>query len=111
MRQSVAMMKDVLKRAGFGVPAVCLALAVSVAQAQAPASPAAPAAGDAKVFADMVNTRCVKCHNTDDWAGSLAMDSMDLNHVGQSPEVWEKAIAKLRSRLMPPAGAPQPAAG
>jgi hypothetical protein len=37
------------------------------------------------------------------------MDTLDLNQVGQNPEVWEKAIAKLRSRLMPPAGAPQPA--
>ncbi len=37
------------------------------------------------------------------------MDTLDLGNTGQNPEVWEKAIAKLRSRLMPPAGAPQPA--
>ena len=36
------------------------------------------------------------------------MDSLDLSHTDQDPEVWEKAITKLRGRLMPPAGEKQP---
>ena len=56
----------------------------------------------------LVNTYCLKCHNTEDWAGSLAMDTLDPSHAGQNPDVWEKAIGKLRGRLMPPAGAKQP---
>jgi hypothetical protein len=87
--------------AGACVPLASLALADG--------TQSAPSAGAQKTFTDMVNTRCEKCHNADDWAGSLAMDTLDLNQVGQNPEVWEKAIAKLGSRLMPPAGAPQPA--
>ncbi len=105
MRKSGTMLKNARIRAAGCLPLALFALTVGVAEAQAPAP--APAA-DAKTFTDMVNNRCVKCHNTEDWAGSVAMDTMDLNHAGQNPEVWEKAIAKLRSRLMPPAGAPQP---
>src|SRR5665213_560915 len=104
MRTSGARSRNALIRVSACVPVAWLALAVGVAQAQT-----APGATSGKVFTDMVSSRCEKCHNTDDWAGSLAMDSLDLSHVGQNPEVWEKAIAKLRSRLMPPAGAPQPA--
>jgi hypothetical protein len=71
----------------------------------------APAAGVSKPNNELVQTFCVKCHNSEDWAGSLDMDAMDLNHPGQNPEVWEKAITKLRGRLMPPAGQKQPAQG
>src|SRR5580704_17668944 len=77
--------------AGACVPLASLALATDSAQS-------APSAGAQKTFTDMVNSRCEKCHNADDWAGSLAMDTLDLNQVGQNPEVWEKAIAKLGSR-------------
>lgn len=96
-----ALLKYVLIMAGACVP---LALAAGATPDPTPAD-----TGANKVFTNMVNTRCEKCHNADDWAGSLAMDTLDLNHTGQNPEVWEKAIAKLRSRLMPPAGVPQPA--
>jgi hypothetical protein len=104
MRKSGAVLKEVLGRVGFGVPVACLALAAGVVHGQAAVS-----SPGGKTFTDMVNTRCVKCHNADDWAGGVAMDTMDLSHAGQNPEVWEKAIAKLSSRLMPPAGVPQPA--
>jgi len=89
---------------GACVPLASLTLAAEVV----PAPETLKAASD-KTFTDMVNNRCEKCHNSTDWAGSLAMDTLDLSHAGQDPEVWEKAIAKLRSRLMPPAGASQPA--
>src|SRR5580658_8062323 len=65
MRRSRAVLKDVLVRVGMGVPVAWLALATAVVHGQVAPSPA-----DAKVFTDMVNTRCVKCHNADDWAGS-----------------------------------------
>src|SRR5580704_7330808 len=100
MRKSGAVSKFALVLAGACLPLASLALAADVADGQ---GAAANAAGD-KVFTNLVNSTCVKCHNADDWAGSVAMDTMDLSHVGQNPEVWEKAIAKLSSRLMPPAG-------
>ena len=85
-------------------PLAWLALSTQVVYGQGSKSTGATSAA----LADVVNTYCVKCHNSEDWAGSLDFDSMDLSHPGQHPEVWEKAIGKLRGRLMPPAGQTQP---
>src|SRR5690606_31351799 len=56
----------------------------------------------------LVERYCEDCHNLEDFSGGLAFDLMDTSHVDNDPEVWEVAINKLRGRLMPPAGAPQP---
>src|SRR3984885_9774295 len=85
------------------MPMASLGLPAGVAQAQEAVSPAPD-----KALNDLAKNTCEKCHNTTDWAGSLAMDSLDLSHTDQDPEVWEKAITKLRGRLMPPAGEKQP---
>jgi hypothetical protein len=61
-----------------------------------------------KPFEDLISNNCVKCHNTTDWAGGLALETLDLAHPGEDQETWEKAIGKLRGRLMPPAGEKQP---
>lgn len=73
--------------------------AVAAAPIAATTAPAAHA---------LVDDKCVKCHNTTDWAGSLALDVVDVTKPGEEPAVWEKTITKLRGRLMPPAGEPQP---
>jgi mono/diheme cytochrome c family protein len=52
---------------------------------------------------------CVDCHNPLDFAGDFAFDYLRLDEVGADQELWEAAIGKLRGRLMPPAGARQPA--
>jgi mono/diheme cytochrome c family protein len=97
-----ALLKQVLVRYGACVPVAWLALA-GMAYGQAPA-----AADPVKPFNDLINTNCVKCHNSTDWAGGVAMDTMDLGHAGDDPQVWEEAVTKLRGRLMPPAGEKQP---
>ncbi len=51
---------------------------------------------------------CSKCHNTTDWAGGIAFDSLTADNIPDDAETWEKAVRKLRGRLMPPAGNPQP---
>ena len=103
MRKSGSGFGYVLKLAGACVPLAWFALSSDVALGQA-----AVDAGPSKPFRDLIETNCMKCHNTEDWAGKLALDTLDVGHVGQDPEVWEKAISKLRGRLMPPAGVPQP---
>jgi Protein of unknown function (DUF1592)/Protein of unknown function (DUF1588)/Protein of unknown function (DUF1585)/Protein of unknown function (DUF1595)/Protein of unknown function (DUF1587)/Cytochrome C oxidase, cbb3-type, subunit III len=82
--------------------------ALILAGACAPVAWADPGAAATTPLADIATNFCEKCHNTTDWAGSLAMDSLDLDHPDQDPETWEKAITKLRGRLMPPAGKKQP---
>lgn len=49
-----------------------------------------------------VEDYCVKCHNTTDWAGSIAFDTLSADGVPQDSKIWEATIKKLRSGLMPP---------
>jgi Protein of unknown function (DUF1592)/Protein of unknown function (DUF1588)/Protein of unknown function (DUF1587)/Protein of unknown function (DUF1585)/Protein of unknown function (DUF1595)/Planctomycete cytochrome C len=58
----------------------------------------------------MVNKYCLDCHNTTDWAGSLALDSVDHSAaaIPNDAETWEKVVRKLRGRLMPPPGQKRP---
>jgi len=57
----------------------------------------------------LINQYCGDCHNSEDWAGSLAFDVLDAGNPGPAAETWEKAVRKLRGRLMPPPGSEQPA--
>jgi hypothetical protein len=81
-------------------------LAFVLAMAVAPALHAA-AASQSKSAA-LLETYCQKCHNTTDWAGELALDSLDLDQVPADAKVWEKVVTKLRGRLMPPPTEKQP---
>jgi len=56
----------------------------------------------------VIEKYCFDCHNTTDWAGGVAFDSMTLDNLSEEADVWEKAIRRLRGRLMPPPGKPQP---
>jgi len=51
---------------------------------------------------------CTKCHNTDDWAGGVAFDTLSPADIPAQGELFEHMVMKLRGRLMPPAGKPQP---
>ncbi len=103
MRKSGALLKRALVVAAICVPLAWLPLSPEVAHGQQAVN------AGAKPFEELTHTYCVKCHNTTDWAGGWALDAVDLNHAGQDPELWEKAVGKLRGRLMPPAGQKQPA--
>ena len=53
---------------------------------------------------------CTGCHNPADLAGELSFEGLTLDEVPQHAEQFEAAIVKLRGRLMPPPGEPQPTA-
>ncbi len=55
-----------------------------------------------------LDTYCVGCHNSRAKAGDLALDTLSLDAVQQNADVWEKAMRKLRGRLMPPPTSRQP---
>jgi mono/diheme cytochrome c family protein len=57
---------------------------------------------------ELLDQYCSECHNSEDWAGSVAFDLIDVGGVDQEPETWEHAVRKLRGRLMPPPGSEQP---
>ena len=56
----------------------------------------------------MVTTYCAGCHSSQAKMGGLALDTLNLDAVGNDAAIWEKAVRKLRGRLMPPPGAKQP---
>jgi hypothetical protein len=57
---------------------------------------------------EFIDQYCVKCHNFEDWAGSLDLEGLDFNHVDQEPQAWEKMIKKVRIGMMPPPGEERP---
>ena len=56
----------------------------------------------------VIKKYCFDCHNRDDLAGDQAFDKMSPDRIAADAETWEKAIRKLSSGLMPPAGNPRP---
>jgi len=57
---------------------------------------------------EMLSTYCITCHSTRAKIGGLALDGLDLQNPAANAQIWEKALRKLRGRLMPPPGNPQP---
>lgn len=85
-----------------------LALRGAVFAACAAWGGAALAADDAPWH--LIEGYCFECHNSEDWAGSIAFDLMDPAQVPANAEIFEEVIRKLRGGLMPPPGAePLPA--
>ncbi|HUN75896.1 MAG TPA: DUF1592 domain-containing protein [Steroidobacteraceae bacterium] len=80
------------------------------ASATAPAGDAtgAMADGQARQYWGFLKQYCSKCHNTDDWAGGIAFDTMSPSQIPSDSQTWEKAINHLNGHLMPPPGHPQP---
>jgi hypothetical protein len=88
------------RHALYATGTACLALsAVAAFGFQQNAS--SPAGG-------LVSRYCAGCHNQRLKSGNLALDGLDMVNVAKSAETWEKVIVKLRSRTMPPPGAPRP---
>jgi mono/diheme cytochrome c family protein len=67
-----------------------------------------PAADRPDQHRAMLSTYCFTCHNTRLKSGGLALDALDLQAAADNAQIWEKALRKLRGRLMPPPGNPQP---
>ena len=67
-----------------------------------------PAAAQAGEHWGMLDKYCVECHNYKDWKGGVAFDTMLPDSVPQDAKTWEKALRKLRGRMMPPPGKPHP---
>jgi len=53
---------------------------------------------------------CVTCHNARLRTAALQLDTADLATPAGNAAVWEKVLHKLRTREMPPPGAPRPEA-
>ncbi len=57
---------------------------------------------------NIFGTYCTECHNTEDWAGGIAFDTMTAQDIPKNIDIFEKAVRKLRSQQMPPGGHKMP---
>jgi mono/diheme cytochrome c family protein len=67
---------------------------------------AAPATASAQRA--LVDQYCVTCHSEALKRGGLVLANLDMSHVSDNPELWERVIRKLRAGVMPPPGARRP---
>jgi mono/diheme cytochrome c family protein len=71
-----------------------------------------PPAGRAQDPADAqlatIKQYCVGCHNDKAKTGGVTFQGISAASVSKDPELFEKAVRKLRGRVMPPPGAKQP---
>jgi hypothetical protein len=61
---------------------------------------------DAQIAA--VGEYCTGCHNDSDYTADVSFDGMTANSIADHAELYEKVVRKLRGRVMPPPGEPQP---
>jgi len=92
------------------VVAVAIALAVfspgssNLGAVREPQQAASPASQN-KALLDQY---CVSCHNQRAKTAGLMFDTMDLGHLSEDADVWERVVRKLRGGMMPPPGARRP---
>src|SRR5436309_5885183 len=74
---------------------------------QASSAQAQPAA---QVQLATIGQYCAGCHNDRAKTAGVSFDGLRPESISQRADVFEKAVRKLRGRVMPPPGARQPAA-
>ena len=55
-----------------------------------------------------IDQYCSGCHNNADYTADVSFDGMTADSVAEHAALYEKAVRKLRGRVMPPPGEPQP---
>jgi len=81
--------------------------------ADAPTTPTDPATAGSGTSAGepewkFFDEYCGKCHNSTDWAGGVAFDTLQPESLADDAQIWEETVRRLRGRLMPPPDKPQP---
>src|SRR5580658_10374281 len=79
---------------------------LTVASAIAAAAQSPPPSADAQLAT--MKQYCTGCHNDKLKIGGASFDGVSAASVAKNPELFEKAVRKLRGRVMPPPGAKQP---
>ena len=88
------------------IAVISLVAIFSIAPATTARQTAPAAAADAQLAT--IKTYCTGCHNDRAKTGGVSFDGITAESVAQHPELFEKAVRKLRGRVMPPPGAKQP---
>jgi len=84
----------------------CLVFSAAAGLFGASAFAAAPKPAEtAAAHWQVIEGHCLKCHNTEDWAGGVAFDAMSPDKLADDAKIWEATVRKLRGGFMPPPGA------
>ena len=97
-----------MKRFFYASAFLVLIAGLALLQTRMAGQTPAPKTAAADPHGAMLNTYCVGCHNARLKTGGVAFDTLDIKKPAADAEIWEKALRKLRGRLMPPPGSPQP---
>jgi mono/diheme cytochrome c family protein len=84
------------------IPLIAVAAGVSVAQT------ASPAQNPADAHLATIKQYCQGCHNDRAKTGGFSFQGITAESVSKDPKLFEKAVMKVRGRVMPPPGAKQP---
>jgi mono/diheme cytochrome c family protein len=93
------------------IATVAVLLYLGAAHQPVPANAQAPVANIATSVSPqraLIDQYCLTCHSDRLKSGGLALSALNLDAPGESAEVTEKVIRKLRGGLMPPGGARRP---
>src|SRR5262245_54083498 len=71
-------------------------------------SPQGPAVKPPDAQLATVKQYCATCHNDRTKAAGVSFEGLTPEMIGQHADVFEKAVRKLRGRVMPPPNARQP---
>ena len=87
--------------------ALLLTAPVKLSAQQGKAATAGPNPGSSQ--RQFLDRYCVTCHNERLKTGGLSLNQADPARPAAQPELWEKVVRKMRTGVMPPSNAPQPA--
>ncbi len=85
----------------IAIPLMCLAGLLS-------AAPASVSQDSGEATLATFKQYCVGCHNNIAKIGGASFQGVTAESIAKNPELFEKAVRKLRGRVMPPPGAKQP---
>src|SRR5215472_1775087 len=85
-----------------------ISLAAVFTASPSPQAAPAPQTSAADVQLATIEQYCVGCHNDRAKTGGVSFEGITAASVGEHAELFEKAVRKLRGRVMPPPGAKQP---
>src|ERR1700682_4740365 len=71
----------------------------------------APQRSETEMQLAILKQYCAGCHNDRAKTAGLSFEGLTPESIGRRADVFEKAVRKLRGRVMPPPGARQPEAG
>ncbi|MDX1563490.1 MAG: DUF1587 domain-containing protein, partial [Gammaproteobacteria bacterium] len=68
----------------------------------------APSGPDPDTQLATIDRYCIDCHNNVDLTAEVSFEGMTADNIGDHAELYERAVRKLRGRVMPPPGEAQP---